>query len=151
MSAEDPVIRAAAARALGTLKPAGALEALTQAARSVDKDGSHVARAAALAALVEFGRDTAQPVLVAALADGDWAVGPRGRPASQARPEPRRCGDDPAGADALRLERAWVARRSSRISTQLYIDTEKGTIQVELAMLDAPLAVRTISELARRG
>jgi len=36
-------------------------------------------------------------------------------------------------------------------STQVYIDTDKGTIQVELAMLDAPLAVRSISELARRG
>jgi cyclophilin family peptidyl-prolyl cis-trans isomerase len=36
-------------------------------------------------------------------------------------------------------------------STQLYIDTEKGTIQVELAMLEAPLTVHAFTELARQG
>jgi cyclophilin family peptidyl-prolyl cis-trans isomerase len=153
MSAEDPVIRAAAARALGALKPPGALEALTQAARSVDKDGSYVARAAALAGLVEFGRDSAQPVLVAALADGDWAVrvhaadllhklDPSRDDAATIRPAPTRYDWSVYGSRDVQLP---------QYSTQLYIDTDKGTIQVELAMLDAPLAVRTISELARRG
>jgi HEAT repeat protein/cyclophilin family peptidyl-prolyl cis-trans isomerase len=153
MSAEDPVIRAAAARALGALKPPGALEALTQAARSVDKDGSYVARAAALAGLVEFGRDSAQPVLVAALADGDWAVrvhaadllhklDPSRDDAATIRPAPTRYDWSVYGSRDVQLP---------QYSTQLYIDTDKGTIQVELAMLDAPLAVRSISELARRG
>jgi HEAT repeat protein/cyclophilin family peptidyl-prolyl cis-trans isomerase len=153
MSAEDPVIRAAAARALGALKPAGALEALTQAAQSVDKDGSYVARAAALSALVEFGRETAQPLLVAALADGDWAVrvhaadllhklDPSRDDAATIRPAPTRYDWSVYGSRDVQLP---------QYSTQIYIDTDKGTIQVELAMLDAPLAVRTISELARRG
>ena len=153
MSAEDPVIRAAAARALGALKPAGALEALTQAAQSVDKDGSYVARAAALSALVEFGRETAQPLLVAALADGDWAVrvhaadllhklDPSRDDAATIRPAPTRYDWSVYGSRDVQLP---------QYSTQIYVDTDKGTIQVELAMLDAPLAVRTISELARRG
>jgi cyclophilin family peptidyl-prolyl cis-trans isomerase len=37
------------------------------------------------------------------------------------------------------------------VSTQLYIDTDKGTIQIELAVLDAPLTVENIVQLARTG
>jgi len=37
------------------------------------------------------------------------------------------------------------------VSTQLYIDTDRGTIQVELAMLDAPLTVENFVTLARKG
>ena len=153
MSADDPVIRAAAARVLGALKPQGAVEALKQAAQTVDKDGSYVARAAALDALVEFGPDTAQPALVTALADPDWAVrvhaadllhklDPSRDDAATIRPAPTRYDWTVYGSRDVQLP---------KYSTQLYIDTDKGTIHVELAMLDAPLNVRTISELARRG
>ena len=153
MSADDPVIRAAAARVLGALKPQGAVEALKQAAQAVDTDGSYVARAAALDALVEFGPDTAQPVLVTALADRDWAVrvhaadllhklDPSRDDAATIRPAPTRYDWTVYGSRDVQLP---------QYSTQLYIDTDKGTIHVELAMLDAPLNVRTISELARRG
>ena len=38
-----------------------------------------------------------------------------------------------------------------KFSTELFIDTDKGTIQVSLAVLDAPLTVRTMIELARSG
>src|SRR5262249_22040806 len=37
------------------------------------------------------------------------------------------------------------------VSLQLYIDTDRGTIQVELAMIDAPLTVENFVTLARRG
>jgi cyclophilin family peptidyl-prolyl cis-trans isomerase len=40
---------------------------------------------------------------------------------------------------------------SPKYSTELYIDTDKGTIVVGLAMLDAPLTARTLIELARSG
>ena len=36
-------------------------------------------------------------------------------------------------------------------SPQLYIETAKGTVQVELAVLDAPLTVENFTSLARRG
>jgi HEAT repeat protein/cyclophilin family peptidyl-prolyl cis-trans isomerase len=153
MSAEDPVIRAAAARVLGALKPQSALEVLNQAAQTVDKDGSYLARAAALDALVEFGLDTAKPALVTALTDRDWAV--RVHAADLLRKlDPSR--DDAATIRPAPTRYDWTVYGSRDVqlpqySTQLYIDTEKGTIQVELAMLDAPLNVRTISELARRG
>ena len=37
------------------------------------------------------------------------------------------------------------------VSTQLYLDTDRGTIQIELAVLDAPLTVENFVALARRG
>jgi len=37
------------------------------------------------------------------------------------------------------------------VSTQVYIDTSRGTIQIELAMLDAPLTVESFITLARKG
>ena len=37
------------------------------------------------------------------------------------------------------------------VSPQLYIDTDRGTIQVELAVLDAPLTVENFVALARKG
>src|SRR5207237_5912390 len=36
-------------------------------------------------------------------------------------------------------------------STQVYIDTDRGTIQIELAVLDAPLTVENFISLARKG
>jgi cyclophilin family peptidyl-prolyl cis-trans isomerase len=37
------------------------------------------------------------------------------------------------------------------VSTQVFIDTDRGTIQLELAVLDAPLTVETFVTLARKG
>jgi cyclophilin family peptidyl-prolyl cis-trans isomerase len=37
------------------------------------------------------------------------------------------------------------------VSTQAYIDTDRGTIQLELAVLDAPLTVENFITLARKG
>jgi cyclophilin family peptidyl-prolyl cis-trans isomerase len=37
------------------------------------------------------------------------------------------------------------------VSTQAFIDTDRGTIQIELAVLDAPLTVDNFIVLARRG
>jgi cyclophilin family peptidyl-prolyl cis-trans isomerase len=38
-----------------------------------------------------------------------------------------------------------------KVSTEVYIDTDRGTIQVELAVLDAPLTVENFVALARKG
>jgi hypothetical protein len=37
------------------------------------------------------------------------------------------------------------------VSPQVYIETDRGTIQVELAVLDAPLTVENFLNLARKG
>ncbi len=37
------------------------------------------------------------------------------------------------------------------VSTHVYLDTDKGTIQIELEVLEAPLTVKTFTDLAREG
>jgi cyclophilin family peptidyl-prolyl cis-trans isomerase len=153
LEADDPVVRGAAAAALGELKPEGAVAALTKAATFAERDAPYVARAAALAALVTFGREAAMPALEKALADKDWAVRLR---ASRliAELDPERDAAAAIRPAPTRLDRsAYAASQvvSPPVSTHVYIDTDKGTIQVELAVLDAPLTVRTFTDLAQSG
>ena len=153
LKADDPVVRGAAAAAVGELKPEGAVAALTAAADFAGRDAPYVARAAALLALTKFGRDAALPALERALADKDWAVRLR---ASRliADLEPARETAAAIRPAPTRLDRAAYATSevvSPPVSTHVYIDTDKGTIQVELAVLDAPLTVRTFTDLAQSG
>src|SRR5439155_20171151 len=48
---------------------------------------------------------------------------------------------------------AYAAARlvTPSVSTQAYIETDRGTIQVELAVVDAPLTVENFVTLARKG
>lgn len=153
LRADDPVVRAAAASALAGLKPDGAVAALREAATFAQRDSTYVARAAALTALTAFGREAAEPALVAALEDKDWALrrraaellgtlDPQRETAHAIRPAPTRF-------DRSVYEDPSVVAPS--VSTHVYIDTDKGTIQIELAVLDAPLTVRTFTDLARSG
>ncbi len=153
LQADDVVVRGAAARAIGEIKPPGAVEALQAAVRFAERDAAYTARTAALEALVPFGRAAAEPLLTAALKDKDWAVrlkaaellrglDPSRDVDSEIRPAPSRF-DIKTYTDP-----AVVA---PPVSTHIYIDTDKGTIQIELEVLDAPLTVRTFTDLARSG
>ena len=153
LKADDPVVRGAAAAAVGELKPPGAAVALAAAAAFAERDAPYVARAGALAALATFGRATAEAPLGRALRDKDWAVrvraaellktlDPARDDAAAIRPAPTRFTDAVYGASDV---------VSPPVSTHVYIETDKGTIQIELAVLDAPLTVRTFTDLARSG
>jgi len=153
LKADDAVVRAAAATAIGELKPAGVAAALAQAYRSNDGDATYVARAAALTALAAYGAADATPVLNTALQDRDWAV--RVRAAAllkqfdhasgvEARIRPAPLTLSPGDYSAERLVKPPVA-------TQAFIETDRGLIQLELAVLDAPLTVENFIRLARKG
>jgi HEAT repeat protein/cyclophilin family peptidyl-prolyl cis-trans isomerase len=149
----DPVVRAAAANALAQLKPQGGPAALTEAWQRSHDDTMYVARAAVLAAVSAYGREAAMPLLTEALSDKDWAVrvravsllaefDPSGDARARIRPAPSTRGAD------------WYERAVLTVppvSTQAFIDTDRGTIQLELAVLDAPVTVDTFVSLARRG
>jgi HEAT repeat protein len=153
LSAEDPAVRAAAANALAVLKPPGGVAPLTEAFRRGERDATYIARAAALAALAAYGAADATPVLTSALADKDWAV--RLRAAALLKQL------DPASDAMARIRPAPSTQTIERyespelvnppVSTQAYIDTDRGTIQIELAVLDAPLTVENFVTLARKG
>ena len=154
LKADDFVVREAAATALATLKAADAVPALVEAYRSaVAIDSTYVARAAMLTALNQLSPPTARPLLQEALHDKDWAVRVKAadllraqgvtdsvaqtiRPAAEGRPI-----SDPA----------WTSIVAPQYSPHAFIDTDKGMIEIELAVLDAPLTVNNFLALARRG
>ena len=162
LAASDVVVRATAARVIGELRgeprgelrpPAGA-QALAEAYRAGRGDASYLARAAALRALAAYGLPAARETLEAALDDRDWAVrvvaaelladlAPGERDYAQAiRPAPG------AGSDTDYAAPDLVA---PSVSPRIYVETDRGTIEIELAVLDAPLTADNFMRLARRG
>ncbi len=153
LKADDVVVRGAAAKAVGEIKPPSAVEALQAAARFGERDAAYTARAAALEALVPFGRAAAEQLLTEALKDKDWAV--RLKAAELLRGlDPSRDVDAEIRPAPSRFDIKTYADPSvvaPPVSTHVYIDTDKGTIQIELEVLDAPLTVKTFTDLARAG
>jgi len=153
LKSEDPVVRASAASGIGELRlPAGA-QALPAAYQFALRDSTYVARAAILEAFSKYGISVSRSLLDVALGDKDWAVRVRaasllrqGEPQADAdariRPAPTRLSADAYQSTAL---------TNPPFSTQVFIDTDRGTVQIELAVLDAPLMTDNFVSLARRG
>jgi cyclophilin family peptidyl-prolyl cis-trans isomerase len=152
LKADDPVVRAAAAAGLGKVRPPEAAPALAEAYRTGRRDATYVARAAALDALAAYGEAAVRLVLEEALKDPDWAVRLKAStvlrkidPSSDAGSAIR-----PATVvDGAVYQEAELVNPS--VSTHAYVETDRGTIQIELAVLDAPLTVRNFVGLARKG
>ena len=153
LRADDPVVRAAAANGIAELRPPDGAAALAAAYAFGQRDAIYTARAAALAALVAYGAAEARPVLTTALNDKDWAVRVRAArllkqldPASDAalqiRPAPTRL-----SAESY----ATLRFVNPPISTHVFVETDRGTIEIELAVLDAPLTVHNFTTLALNG
>lgn len=146
----DPLVRVAAARGLATLGDRAALPLLDELYRAAASEDTYVVRAAALASAAELDAASARPLLETALADPDWAV--RVRAADLLREsgvaaEPLR--PAPGGVTVTGAERATLL--SPPFSPRAYIDTSRGTVELELAILDAPLTVASFMRLARDG
>ena len=152
LASTDPFIRSAAADAIGQLKPPNGIAALADAYRRGEADDTYVARASAIVAAAAYGAQQGTPLVTTALADKDWAVRLRAAqllkqfdPSSDAMARIR-----PAPATPTR---SYEAPRliSPQYSTQAFIETDRGTIQLEMAMFDAPLTVDNFVTLARKG
>jgi hypothetical protein len=151
---DDAAVRAAAAAGLGEVKPPNGEQALIDAYQFGQRDAAYSARTAALGALSKYGT-TATPTLKTALADRDWAVRLRAAmllkeldPASAADVD-RQIRPAPTTVAAAIYEAPRMA--SPPVSTAVYLDTDRGTIQIELAVLDAPLTAENFVTLARKG
>jgi cyclophilin family peptidyl-prolyl cis-trans isomerase/HEAT repeat protein len=152
LKAEDSSVRAAAASGLADLKAIAAVQPLTEAYRSMAKEESYTARAAALGALARLDAAAARPLLNEALKDRDWAV--RVRAATLLREQGGTGLDDtirPATAGRSVDDPQWRAMVLPPFSPRAFIQTSKGTIEIELAVLDAPLTVANFIALARKG
>ena len=150
---DDFVVRAAAANGLAELKAANALPVLAQAYRDAVGDSTYVARAAMLGAMHRIDPAYARPFLQEGLKDREWAVRVRAAAllqeqgagegtAAAIRPAaPGRAIDDPD----------WQALTAPTFSPHAFIQTDRGVIEIELAILDAPQTVANFMALARRG
>jgi cyclophilin family peptidyl-prolyl cis-trans isomerase len=153
LRAPDVIARSAAAQALAELKAADAVPDLRAAYTAAAADTAYTARASILAALAQLDPMGTQPLLREALKDKDWAV--RVRAADLLREQkvtdgvaeamrPATAGEDVESA-------AWKLMVAPPFSPHAFIDTDKGTIEIELAVLDAPLTVDNFITLARKN
>jgi cyclophilin family peptidyl-prolyl cis-trans isomerase/HEAT repeat protein len=153
LRAADVVIRSAAAQALAQLKATDAVADLRAAYTAAAADEAYTARASILVALSQLDAAGTRPLLEEALNDKDWAV--RVRAADLLRDQnvtdgiaaamrPATAGEDVESAE-------WKAVVAPRFSPRALIETDKGTIEIELAVLDAPLTSRNFMNLARKG
>jgi cyclophilin family peptidyl-prolyl cis-trans isomerase/HEAT repeat protein len=153
LEASDPVVRMAAAEGLATLGPPGAVPALSAAFEAAAGEGTYVARAGILAALVALDPADAPSRLRRVLAeDRDWAMRVRAAELLRERePDAEVSAMRPAPWRTPPDEGALAAMVSPEYSPQAYIETDKGTVQIELAVLDAPWTVANFITLAGRG
>ena len=153
LSDGDVVVRKTAATLLGELEVRQAVEALAKAYRDAAGDPSYLARAAVVDALARIGGPPALETLRVAVEDPDWAVRVRAAqhlathdPASDAgtaiRPAPARFSVESYGSLDL---------VTPSVSPHVFIDTDRGTIQIELAVNEAPLTADNFMRLARAG
>ena len=147
----DYVVRETAATLLEEVKPAGGLAALREAYEAGAPDAAYGARAAAIEAMAAYGAEALDALRVS-LADRDWAVRVRALellakldPSTDHRLEIRPApGTPPAPYDDPQLA-------GPPYSPHVFIDTARGTIEFELAVLDAPQTTRNFMMLARKG
>jgi cyclophilin family peptidyl-prolyl cis-trans isomerase/HEAT repeat protein len=152
LKSPDPGVRTAAARGIGRLRPPNGAAALRDAYRASQDVALSDARQAALEALVRYGATEALETVKATLADPDWSLRLRAaallrelEPAAETVQAIRPAPGTPIGRyDAAELV-------SPTVSPHAFIETAKGTIEIELAVLDAPQTVQNFIALARRN
>jgi cyclophilin family peptidyl-prolyl cis-trans isomerase/HEAT repeat protein len=153
LKADDFAVRAAAANGLAALKATGAAGALSEAYRATLGDRTYVARAAILTALNAANPTAAQPFLQEALKDPEWAVRVRAAALLRERGSERAALDAymrPAPPSREMTDAEWKSLLAPPYSPHAFIDTDRGTIEIELAIADAPLTVASFVALARR-
>jgi cyclophilin family peptidyl-prolyl cis-trans isomerase len=147
----DVVSRLAAIELLADLKATAAVATLTEAYRSATGGDGYVMRTALLNALNAIDPASARPLAQEALHDPEWALRLkasallRAQGVSDSSAEIRPAPVLPIG------DAQWGALITPQFSPHAYIDTDKGTIEIEMAILDAPLTVSNFVRLARIG
>jgi cyclophilin family peptidyl-prolyl cis-trans isomerase/HEAT repeat protein len=153
LASDDVGVRAAAASIAGDQKVASLRDTLLAAWQRSRSDNADDARWAALTAIAAIDPAAARAPMEETLADRDWAM--RLRAATWLVAQDRasdafsRIRPAPVTVEASLYEAPHLVTPS--FSPQVYIDTARGTVQVELAVLDAPLTVENFVTLARKG
>jgi cyclophilin family peptidyl-prolyl cis-trans isomerase/HEAT repeat protein len=153
LSSPDVAVRVSAARGLAELKAVSAVPALRAALQAAGAEPTYLGRAAMLSAIHQLDAPAARPLLEAALTDRDWALRVHAadllRQSGAGEGTAARMRPATPGVSVDTPE--WRALIAPPFSAHAYIDTDKGTIEIELAVIDAPLTVRNFVTLARKG
>ena len=153
LKSDDFAVRAAAAAGLAEMKVVSAAPALVEAYRGAIGDSTYTARAAALAALDRLDEAAARPLLQEALQDREWALRVRAADLLRQRGVTESVADGirPATGGRPVSDAEWDTLTAPPFSPHAYVDTDRGVIEIELAVLDAPRTVGNFIALARRG
>jgi cyclophilin family peptidyl-prolyl cis-trans isomerase/HEAT repeat protein len=152
LKAPDFALRAVAASLVGQVKPEGGPAALRDAYAFALADAAYDARVEVLDALAAYGPAEATETLKAALTDKDWAVRLRARALLEKL--------DPSVDYRMAIRPAPVSSAAAYDDPQLvspeysphaFIETDRGTVEIELTVLDAPQTARNFMALARKG
>ena len=147
----DVSVRAAAVSALAATKAPESVGALREAYTAALTDTTYDVRTAVLQALVAYGPADATPTLREALADKEWAVRVRAQELL-AKVDPQ--ADVPAIAPVPNPPLGPYDTPelvSPTMSPHVFVETEHGTIEFQLAVLDAPQTARSFVELVKKG
>jgi cyclophilin family peptidyl-prolyl cis-trans isomerase/HEAT repeat protein len=151
LRADDFGTRAAAAAGLAELRATEAVPALEAAYRSASGDSTYVARAATLAALARLDPQRARPLLEEALRDREWAVRVRAVSLLEQQGIVVQTEVRPAVEGRSVTDPAWQPLLNPPFSPHAFIETDRGVIEIELAVNDAPQTVANFIALARKG
>jgi cyclophilin family peptidyl-prolyl cis-trans isomerase/HEAT repeat protein len=150
LTSEDVIVRATAVEILGEAKPADAAAVLTAAWQAAKADVDIDARVAILDAMLALKVEAAKTLLTEALADRDWAV--RLKAKAMLRTLDAASTVEPERPASTRLDLPeYAALGAPTVSPRAYVDTSKGSIEIALNVVDAPITTHNFAKLAERG
>jgi HEAT repeat protein/cyclophilin family peptidyl-prolyl cis-trans isomerase len=151
LKADDTSVRGTAADLLGELKPQGAAAGLLAAFQTAQADNSADVRLSILESLVKIGPDQAREPLKRALTDKDFGL--RLKAAAMLKKiEPALDAEAAVRPAPTTIDRAvYDTLAVPKVSPHVFLETRKGTIEIELAVLDAPITCHNFLTLARKG
>lgn len=151
LRSSDIGVRKTAANLLGKLSNSGSEKALIEVFDNAVSDSSYVVRAALIDALTNHGIEAAHDTLLEGLKDPEWAIRVRATEHLE-RLFPEDSFEGPGSAQGLRrVDYSATELINPRVSPHAYIETEYGTIEIELAVIDAPLTSENFITLASQG
>jgi HEAT repeat protein/cyclophilin family peptidyl-prolyl cis-trans isomerase len=151
LASPDFALRATAARLVGQSKPDGGVATLVAAYARGDTDATYVARAAVLEALAHYGGTEALATLHQALADKEWPVRWRAADLLHGLGDPNAQPQRPAPLREPPEYFESAALLHPSFSPHMLVETHRGTIEIELDVVNAPLTSARLIAMARAG
>jgi len=151
LRSSDIGVRKTAADLLGKLSNSDAEKVLIEVFDNVEPDSSYVVRAALMDAFTNYGIEAAHDILVDGLKDQEWAIRVRATEHLK-RLLPMESLEGPGSAQGLRrVDYRATELINPQVSPHAYIETDHGTIEIEIAVIDAPLTSENFITLASQG